>query len=189
MECPKCGYAMTAFDVECPRCKAMEARPGPTRPNAPPAQKPPQPTPQVYLPTPAPTPTPTPTPNALWGGVSLIGLAVGLWIVSAVMCNSGSHTPSPAETAQDEKIEAWVMAEEFVRRNLKSPDTADFGSAFKDYQDPEKCVVSTGPGSFRVTGWVDAQNSFGAKLRNRFTCSLRRSGDTWTCEDIQLSDW
>ena len=52
MDCPQCGYAMSAFDVECPRCKriAEKAR-RPSGPAAPPPHAPPAPPP---LPPPLP---------------------------------------------------------------------------------------------------------------------------------------
>lgn len=35
MECPKCGYAMGPFDVDCPRCKRMGPPSEPPKPAAP----------------------------------------------------------------------------------------------------------------------------------------------------------
>ncbi len=37
-------------------------------------------------------------------------------------------------------------------------------------------MSNTGAGTFTVTGNVDAQNSFGAMLRMRFTCVVRDAG-------------
>lgn len=52
MDCPKCGYAMTDFDVECPRCARAQAQPTRSAPAA--------------APTPL-TPTTQPSPVALPG--------------------------------------------------------------------------------------------------------------------------
>ena len=52
MECPKCGYAMTAFDVDCPRC----ARMAPTTTAEKPASAP--------VPSSATTPPPHPPESA-----------------------------------------------------------------------------------------------------------------------------
>jgi hypothetical protein len=53
MDCPKCGYAMTSFDVDCPRCKrqAEEAAKKP----------PPQPVAVAAAPTPPAQPGPPPS--------------------------------------------------------------------------------------------------------------------------------
>ena len=43
---------------------------------------------------------------------------------------------------------------------------------------------------FDVRGWVDAQNMFGAKVRNNFFCRLQYddSNNTWTCLALTLGD-
>lgn len=82
-----------------------------------------------------------------------------------------------AEKAKDavarchDEILAWINAKEIVTKNLKSPASADFGprsdSTTHAYKDCK----------FEVSGWVDAQNSFGAKLRNRYTVLLQYQMD------------
>lgn len=42
MECPKCGYAMSDFDIECPRCKRLEQRTQKQPTTVPPPPPPPQ---------------------------------------------------------------------------------------------------------------------------------------------------
>ena len=81
------------------------------------------------------------------------------------------------------------MAEDFVKKNLKSPGSADFGGVFSgDWQSPETCVTDLGNGKYRCVGWVDAQNSFGAKLRNDFVVEVEYvGGDNWRCTDIALT--
>ena len=75
------------------------------------------------------------------------------------------------------KAEAWVMAKQFVKDRLKSPGTAVFGGVLGDYQSPEEVVTDLGSGRFRIRAWVDAQNAFGAKIRNHFLCELEHAGD------------
>ena len=90
--------------------------------------------------------------------------------------NGGGSSSSSAP----DKISAWVMAQQFVKDNLKSPSSADFGSVFGDYQKPDNVVTDLGGGKFQVNAWVDAQNSFGAKIRTRFVCELQYVGnDRW----------
>ena len=68
----------------------------------------------------------------------------------------------------EDDIAAFVMANGFVEKTLKAPATADFAS----YTDPGVGVTrSTGANGtceFTVRTFVDAENSFGAKLRNNF---------------------
>lgn len=102
----------------------------------------------------------------------LVVLAVGTSDNGGGGRSSSSYTPG--------KIDAWVMTEHFVKDKLKSPSTADFGGILSDYQDPLKVVTDLGDGKFRVRGWVEAQNSFGATIRTHFVCELKYVGnDRW----------
>jgi hypothetical protein len=48
-------------------------------------------------------------------------------------------------------------------------------------------IVELETGKFRVTGYVDAQNMFGAMLRKGFTCVVRsRDGQNWTLEELSI---
>ena len=50
MDCPKCGYAMSQFDTDCPRCKRMQTAPSPKQapPPAPVYAPPPPPAQPAY---------------------------------------------------------------------------------------------------------------------------------------------
>lgn len=80
------------------------------------------------------------------------------------------------------KIEAWVVAEEFVKDYLKSPSTADFGGVWGgDYQNPETCVAYMGDSTYLIKGWVDSQNSFGATVRTDFLLIVKYKGnENWS---------
>ena len=41
-------------------------------------------------------------------------------------------------------------------------------------------------GEFIVTGYVDAQNSFGAKLRQRYICKLRKVDEKGNWQLVEL---
>ena len=67
-----------------------------------------------------------------------------------------------------------------VKDQLKAPGSADFqGNTDVDYR-------TTGGDNIMVIGWVDAQNSFGAKLRSNFTCSMDVSKDG-TASSVQAT--
>lgn len=70
------------------------------------------------------------------------------------------------------KSDAWVCARSFVRRRLACPSTADFG-----YQLSDKVVRDLGGGYYYVNAFVDSQNLFGAKVRNRFVLILQHIRD------------
>lgn len=79
------------------------------------------------------------------------------------------------------EFDAYFAATEFVKRDLVSPSSAEFGT-----YDKEK-VQRVGENRFVVRGHVDASNSFGAKLRKSFVCRLRYLGeDEWRLESLTI---
>jgi len=98
--------------------------------------------------------------------------------------NSGAAQSSPTPPSPEQhwdstnaKIEAFVMSQTFMKRRLKSPSTADFPW----YTDSEVAVKHRGGGVFLVNSYVDAQNSFGAKLRTHYSCTLKDNGnESWS---------
>lgn len=66
----------------------------------------------------------------------------------------------------DPKITAIVCAEQIVTQRLKSPSTAEFPSA------SHYTFIGIGENKYRLGSYVDAENSFGAKLRTQFTCDV-----------------
>ncbi|MBQ6214380.1 MAG: hypothetical protein IJJ67_03065 [Oscillospiraceae bacterium] len=64
--------------------------------------------------------------------------------------------------ARHTDAEAFTIACEIVESKLKSPSTAKFCKV------TEAGIEHLGNGRYRVKGWVDAQNSFGATLRQTF---------------------
>lgn len=80
-----------------------------------------------------------------------------------------------------DKYDAIAMAKEFVKRRLKAPATADFASSRE-----HTVLPSQTPNEFIVTGYVDAQNAFGAKLRQRYICKLRKVDDKGNWQLVEL---
>jgi hypothetical protein len=97
------------------------------------------------------------------------------------------YTTSPAYAAKQrarrlanwepsgDTFRAVFEAREAIKLLLKCPSTARVeGSA--DYR---------GGGRYRVSGHVDAENSFGAMKRGYFTCTVIESPDGWATEDLE----
>jgi len=112
----------------------------------------------------------------------VVVIAIVIGIVSAT--GGGNSADSP------DKIEAWVMTQQFVKDQLKAPATADYGSVWGgDYQDPDEVVTALGNDKFRISAWVDAENSFGANVRTYFVCELQYLGDdNWRCTKLDFVD-
>ena len=104
----------------------------------------------------------------VFSGILLVALCI---LALGCSCDIGKSGP--------DKVGAFVMSKEFVIKRLKAPSTADF-----PWYD-ESFVTDLGGGEFRVSAYVDAQNSFGAKIRSNYTCVLKSTdGNNWTLESI-----
>ena len=68
----------------------------------------------------------------------------------------------------DEREELALFAQCVHCQILKSPATAIFPSLDQMYVQP------VGPGRFKVSGFVDAQNSYGAMIRGQYNYSIER---------------
>lgn len=78
---------------------------------------------------------------------------------------------------------AYSMAKDYVADRLKCPGSADFPAR----SDPGVVVINDGESCWQVLGYVDSQNSFGAKIRVRYSCRLSYIGaEKWICQDVQL---
>jgi len=76
-------------------------------------------------------------------------------------------------------VEVISYAQVAVRHQLKSPSTAKFPIG-------GTCSPTGTPGQYRVTGQVDAQNSFGAMLRSDWVVVLHKEGATWVTDSVQV---
>lgn len=65
-----------------------------------------------------------------------------------------------------------------VEKSLKAPTTATF-QHYKQFS-----AAKTEEGNYTVTGYVDAQNSFGAMVRTTFVCEMVRVGDQWIAASV-----
>ena len=86
-------------------------------------------------------------------------------------------TPDNSPEAQRKRAEdnakatTTVLCETAVKRRLRAPGTADF--PFAHVTNAE----ALGSNRYRLRSYVDAQNAFGAKLRNNFVCIVEGSGE------------
>jgi len=105
-----------------------------------------------------------------WTAAAVAGLAL-----AAAGCSVEPADP----VADDQSTSAEVMCEEFIERKLKAPGSAEY---------PEPTTTKDGA-TYTVVGSVDSQNSFGAQVRNDYTCVIRSEGDDkWTLVDLDLTN-
>jgi hypothetical protein len=98
--------------------------------------------------------------------------------------DSSTATKTESVSISDTQFSAYTMAVKFIERDLKAPSTAKF--ADYGYGDDPADVSSIGGETYRVKIWVDAQNSFGAMLRNKYQLDLKKKeGKMWELIDIK----
>jgi hypothetical protein len=128
-----------------------------------------------------------------WWGLLLV--LFGLMIIANVFglkTNPKPETPpSPEELARkqyfSDDIDARVYAKIYVEKRLKSPSTAKFQNTADFAVAPAKDKKGKPlKDVWEVSGYVDAQNSFGAMLRNQFYIKLIKTGDKWVPMDIKM---
>ena len=110
-------------------------------------------------------------------GCILIAIATTIVIVA-----SGIIFTKPTPTIASDFDACW-MAQKFVKGQLKAPSTAKFAPC----GEPDT-VVTRIERAWIVRSWVDAENSFGANLRNNFTAKLfyYPSSDSWTLVELDM---
>ena len=73
-------------------------------------------------------------------------------------------------------------AQEFITEGLKSPSTAKFSSYSRTN------VWHLQGKTYKVEGYVDSQNGFGAMIRSRYSCGVREVGvNRWILVSLDIS--
>lgn len=76
---------------------------------------------------------------------------------------------------------AYTIAEDTVEAQLKAPSTADFSNK-------NETAISVHNNVWIVSGWVEAQNSFGATIRNTYTVQITfTSADNYTIDFCRIN--
>lgn len=83
--------------------------------------------------------------------------------------------PDPLSTAN-----LITACQEAAKRQLKSPGSAKFS---------DETTSKLSDTRMRVWGVVDAQNGFGALLRERYTCEADRGDKMWLVQSVIFTDW
>jgi hypothetical protein len=97
--------------------------------------------------------------------------------VAILLCILG-YTWSAGLVQGPDDAGASVACRDFVSRQLKAPATAEFAD---DYE-------FDGEGDdYTIRSYVDAENSFGARIRTSYTCKVHYTGNNeWSLVDLQV---
>ncbi|HTB63337.1 MAG TPA: zinc ribbon domain-containing protein [Opitutales bacterium] len=88
-----------------------------------------------------------------------------------------------------ERLDAWSEAQKFVKNQLKSPATANFGDGMFGEQSAAKNATKLPDGSYMVKMWVDSQNAYGAMMRSDCVVHLKYDGgNQWSlAEPLEMA--
>lgn len=111
----------------------------------------------------------------------IIGFAIlSVFLLVITESSNKPSTPSNQSTQNQREIEALVFAKDVIKRTLKAPSTATF-------EDVHAYELSNLKDVWAVNGYVDSQNSYGAKLRNVWEVQLDyRDGKGGTVKSVML---
>lgn len=120
-------------------------------------------------------------------GAVIIGLIV-LLIAMSMFGDSGGSSGggggSPTPTVNNgTQVGAYVVCQQFVEDRLKSPSSAEFGGPYS------RVTQTVSTGRYKVSTYVDAQNSFGAMIRTDFICEVTHtSGESYRLESLVMDE-
>ena len=114
------------------------------------------------------------------GGFAKLGCVVIVlgFLAFAILLNINPRTSQTAGSVDDKAV--YLTATKIVQNFLKSPTTAKFASAYEGQAGAER----TRHGTWRVWGYVDSQNSFGAMIRSRWSMEAEVLGEKVQAKEI-----
>ena len=95
-----------------------------------------------------------------------------LCLILLAFGSGGSSSNDRRPTGSGEKgskASASVYCEQAVKNRLRAPKTAEFAGSWLT---KTEFVKDLGGGKFEMRSYVDAQNGFGAMVRNNFVCEI-----------------
>lgn len=125
---------------------------------------------------PQPAPAAPPSRPSLWPKIMLTAVAV--LVVAAIGGLVLVLVKPVGSSGPDLSAQQIAACRERVKLQLKAPATAKFSEESVSRE-------PTGP-FFTVVGLVDAENGFGALLRQRYRCT---ADDRGTARSVALSEW
>ena len=116
---------------------------------------------------------------------TVISAIVGVALIALGFCvtenGPGRGTGGITDSYGHDWAVAMTVAEKAVKSKLKSPSSAEFSPK-------DETTINVSGNTWTVRGWVEAQNSFGATIRNSYSVKFTfNSSDKYTIEYCNIS--
>jgi hypothetical protein len=108
---------------------------------------------------------------------------------NALALENSSTTVAPPSSfeVRSTQLDAFRVCKDIVKLRLKAPSTATFRNPSEN--DGEVLITNYAePDLWDVNSTVDSENSFGAKIRTRFRCSVYDRGNKWELDSFEFID-
>jgi hypothetical protein len=94
-------------------------------------------------------------------------------IISCIFVGCGGNNQKSFNNLSSSERDGFLqgMMEETVKSNLKSPNSAKFETI------SDSDIKDDGNNEYEISSYVDADNSFGANIRNNFTVTIKVNND------------
>ena len=104
-----------------------------------------------------------------------LSISIGILIICFLLskCSSCSSSEPEVFNPKTEATKAAMSAQRFIKSTLKSPSSANF-----PFMGAVEGTTYNGDSTFTVSSYVDAQNTFGVKIRSAWTVILKRNKTT-----------
>lgn len=115
-----------------------------------------------------------------------VGIFACLWDTFRDTSEQTSRPPATAISDRGSEAAAYVKCKEFVGDRLVAPSTAEFAS----YRDVTVVKLTNRTDEvYKVVGYVDAQNRFGAMIRTEYVCEVAYLGNgSWQLMTVDIAE-
>ena len=117
--------------------------------------------------------------DQFWWLGCLIPIVILIWLLSSCEWKS--------KPACESDIEAFVIAQDFVKRQLRSPSTANFPRITDPGVSSTPTTLVDGRCGFDVQLYVDAQNAFGGTVRENFSITVAPDGESGSWSLVKIN--
>lgn len=123
--------------------------------------------------------------ESIAGIIGVISIIIIIGASARTCISSGDDTPIDYPSSQSSKndaILAYIIAMDFVKKELISPRTAKFPGV----KERQEHTFDLGEETFQIVSWVDSENAYGTMIRQHFTCQIKFKEAVAYCKELIL---